>query len=141
MPFIIDPEVPGQIGPRSNVDYDLYPPQVTSLDFIFDGWLGDDIVQSFPVYLVTKKASDVISQAGLSGATFAYAGVSTSGQFRELSNPPTLPPFFWLKVPTSRGQADFWLNNSNMLCVSDKAMQVLQKLSLKNAVITRGSGI
>lgn len=53
--YVLEPEVAGGWGGDGTVvDREFHPPIVSRLVYEFDGWLGDDLVTTFPpVYIVT----------------------------------------------------------------------------------------
>src|SRR5580700_5627195 len=91
--YILEPEVAGGLGPRTIMDRSVHPPRVTHLHYHFEGWLGDQLVESFPCWLVTAAVGAEIKDAGLTGAEFGDAEVSASETFRELHPGRSLPSF------------------------------------------------
>ncbi len=53
--FVLEPEVAGQLGEQTVMDRSTHPPTIEKLHFVFDGWLGDDIVATFPSFWVSKN--------------------------------------------------------------------------------------
>ncbi|MEJ0022660.1 MAG: hypothetical protein WDN76_03890 [Alphaproteobacteria bacterium] len=133
--FILEPEVAGSIGVRSDVDWETHPPTVQRLHYEFDGWLGGSIVASFPCFAVTAAARDEIEALKLSGASFEDMEVSKSDLFEELHPQKVLPQFFWLKV-AANGDGDFSTDKSNHLIVSDRALAIFEEQGLSDAVVT-----
>src|SRR4051812_34541577 len=121
----IAPEVAGGLGPHTVMDSSKHPPAVSKVHYQFDGWLGDPIVESFPVYLVTEELAKRIRDAALTGVEFADAEVTTSDEFKELHPGKTLPPFVWLKPVGVAGRDDFGMGKENRLVVSDRALQLI----------------
>lgn len=52
--YILDPEVAGGLGTQTEIDSSVHPPLVKRLHYELDAWMGDDLVQTFPCYLVTN---------------------------------------------------------------------------------------
>lgn len=133
--YRISPEVPGRLGNRTILDRSTFPPKVDQLYFMFDGWLGDGIVESFPCFLVTKILSNALAENGLSGYQLADVVIEVSPEFMELYPTRTLPSFVRL-VPVGRaGEDDFSLDFSNTLLVSKRAYLVLAQHGLANAEV------
>lgn len=86
--FQLDPEVVGFNGPgtivtnRSQLQAGLaLIPEVAHLDYQFDGWLGDDIAQVTPCYIVSDILAAAMQQANLSGYRLEAISVSTTDAF------------------------------------------------------------
>ena len=75
--FKIDPEHVGGVGPRTVLDFSDHPPIVKRLHFEFEVWLGDDLVQGYPCYLVTKRLGERINAGGFTGVRFREAEVTS----------------------------------------------------------------
>lgn len=45
----IEPEVAGGLGEETQMDSTVHPPLVKKLHLEFEGWLGDDILETFGV--------------------------------------------------------------------------------------------
>lgn len=91
--YILEPEVAGALGPRSVVDTSTSPPTVIALDYEFITWLGDDLLEAYPTYIVTERLRTALEQFGGTGYTFADLIVSHSEGFHEVT-PHTLLPSF-----------------------------------------------
>ncbi|WP_137933965.1 hypothetical protein [Mesorhizobium comanense] len=133
--FYLEPEVSGSIGDNSVMDSNVHPPLVTRLNYEFDGWMGDVMVESFPCYLVTEEAKGKILNEGFSGVAFDKVEVTTSELFDEMQPDQKLPPFAWLRVNGRAGQDDFGIANDYRLVVSDRVLNALKPLGISNALI------
>jgi hypothetical protein len=89
--FRLEPEVAGGAGAATVLDSSTHPPRVARLEYHFDGWLGDDLRESSPCYIVTERLKQAIEQADLTGYSFDEVLVTTSATFRELYSNRTLP--------------------------------------------------
>jgi hypothetical protein len=123
--YSIEAEVAGGLGPRTKLDRSAHPPIVTRLHYEFSGWLGDEIVDSFPAYVVTKSLATRIMEASLSGLAFADVEVTTSPEFCEMYPNRQLPEFLWLKPNGVAGADDFGIGRDHRLVVSANALAVL----------------
>ena len=56
-------------------------PEVAHLDYQFDGWLGDDIAEMAPCYIVSDILAAAMGQADLSGYRLEAITVSTTEGF------------------------------------------------------------
>lgn len=133
MPYFIEPEVSGQLGEKTIIDATTHPPVVKYLHFIFYGWLGDDLIECFPVFLVTEKLKLQLDESTLTGYRINNCEIEYSEEFNTLQPNTILPKFYWLEV-TGKDKNDFKIFE-NKLNVSDFAYSVLSQFSLKNAVV------
>lgn len=125
--FILDPEVAGSLGPRTEMDTSVHPPIVKKLHFEVDAWLGDDLVQSFPCYLVSDGLKTKLKALNPTGVLFASAEVTASDNFEELRHGRTLPTLSWLKVNGDAGRDDFGLTVDARLVVSERAVEEMRR--------------
>lgn len=125
MPYILEPEVAGGWGVGTIADISCHPPVVTKLIYEFDGWSGDDLLTSFPCFIVTKPLADAIQSSSLNGYELAPVQVIKSDVFAELYPGRELPEFLWLKVNGAVGRNDFAINNHHRLVVSEAAFKLL----------------
>ncbi|MGR5062042.1 hypothetical protein [Photobacterium sp. DNB22_13_2] len=133
--YLIEPEIPGGFGENTLGHFDVHPPKVEKLHLEFDGWLGDDLLESFPCFLVSESLATALVASQLSGYNLAAMELSSSDIFQELQPECCLPSFSWLQITGDNGKDDFSVSEKGMLLVSRKAMQLLQKFQLTNAEI------
>lgn len=130
--FAIEPEVAGGWGDGTAADSSVHPPRVERLDYRFDGWLGDALLESFPCFIVTAELGDALVAQGLTGFDVAACKVSRSSQFCELHSETTLPEFRWLQVSGAAGQDDFGISSEHALVVSEAALSVLKQHGIEH---------
>lgn len=133
--FYLDPEVAGGLGRHTVMDVSVHPPIVTKLNYEFEGWLGDAILESFPCFIVTVEAKSALLRGDASGATFDHVEVTTSDMFRDLQPDQKLPPFVWLKVNGRAGHDAFGIAKDYRLVVSERVLETLRPLGISNALI------
>lgn len=132
--YSIEPEVAGGWG--KNTVFDRIPGKGTfvhKLNYEFDGWLGDELLESSPCYIVTERMAREIERAQLTGARFDEVEVTTSEQFRDIYADRQLPKFVWLRVGGKLGQDDFVLGPDRRLIVSDRALELLKRVGISHA--------
>jgi hypothetical protein len=134
--FVLEPEVAGGLGPLTDLDTTLHPPIIFKLHYVFDDWLGDSLVASFPCFICTSDLASAVKDAGLIGVEFDIVLCSKSELFDDLNGDLDLPEFEWMKICGQRAIDDFALSPQGHLVVSEKALGVLQRGSLKNCKIT-----
>ena len=129
----IEPEVAGSIGGRTRLDHSVQPPRVLRLDYRFSGWLGGELVKGYQCFAVTRRLSEAIYAARLSGVTFHDMIVSAGRQFHMLHPGVQLPPFDWMKVHGIAGEDDFGIARDLRRVVSRDAELVLRGFNLSDA--------
>ena len=141
--FIVEPHAPGRLGERTELDVSVHPPVVHRLHFLFEGWLGDDLVQDYPVYLTTERLARAMDAARLSGVVWESVETEWDDQARLLVGtspefPRNLPrDWRWMKIDANP-TADLWLGFEARLHVTERALQVLQRFNIDNADVAAG---
>ena len=138
MKFEIEPEIAGGWGDGTEVDTSVHPPKVSKLVYEFENWLGDDILESFPCYIVTEVLAQKILKASLTGVEFDTVEISKSQQFIEVAPSTDLPEFKWLKIVGS-GNDDFTIGNSGALVVSTRALNILEQSNIENCDVRKAA--
>lgn len=134
MPFtILEPEVAGGWGPSTVVDRSIHPPRVQRLHYEFNGWLGDEFLESFPCFIVSAALASKLSASSLRGFGLDDVLVTASSEFVERHPTVVLPAFRWLKITGRAGSDDFGLSVQNLLVVSTEALAVLETFPLAHA--------
>ena len=131
---IVEPEVAGGWG--NNTVYIRISGMTTvvhKLHYQFDGWLGDELLESAPCYIVTERLAHAIDLAQLSGVRFDDVEVTTSDQFKDLYPNRHLPKFVWLVVEGIPGQDDFGIAPGIRLIVSERALELLKLFGISHA--------
>lgn len=133
--YSVSPEVAGSIGPKTVMDRASTPLIVSKLHYIFEGWLGGEIVESFPCYLVSARLAEEIRRSELTGAVLCEVEVEIDMQFEMFQSEvvEALPEWVWLK-PTGQARTDdFWIEENEQLAISGRAYELLQKFYVKSA--------
>lgn len=131
--YALKPEVAGGAGPNTIfIDPAARPPLISKLNYQFDGWLGDPILETVCSYIVTNQLRDRIASIHATGVSFAPVEVSKSREYEDLNPNRELPEFVWLKVTGEAGQDDFGYTNSNGHCivVSERILDLLIEMGL-----------
>jgi hypothetical protein len=103
--------------------------------FIFEGWLGDELLEAFPCFLISSALASALEEARLAGFSLDTVEISVSPEFLELSSGHPLPEFRWLKLTGEDRDTDFRLTPDFRLEVSSRALEVLKKFRLDHALI------
>ncbi len=135
--YYIEPEVAGGWG--KNTVFDRTPGRPTvvhKLHYQFDGWLGDELLESTPCFIVSDRVAQEVMRAHLAGVRFDQVEVTVSEQFRELYPNRQLPKFVWLRVEGTAGQDDFGTAPDGRLIASERALGLLRELGISHALVT-----
>lgn len=138
--YNMEPEVAGGFGESTVMDTTFHPPIVTQLEYRFEGWLGDELLETFPCFIVTEAVASEITKLGLTGFSLAPVKITASAEFEDTEPKTILPDFFWLKVDGEAGFSDFGIAVDYRLVVSEKAKCALGKFKIQNADMEVYSG-
>ncbi|MQM26554.1 hypothetical protein [Glycomyces albidus] len=131
--YLLEPEVAGELGEDTVMDTSVHPPAVTRLQYVIQDWLGDEILESTPCFVVTEHLAGLIEAAGLSGYRLADAEVVLGEDAEELAEGPIdLPKWQWLQLTGTAGADDFGASANGSLVVSERALGVLRQGTLDN---------
>jgi hypothetical protein len=133
--FILEPEVAGGLGADTAMDSSVHPPMVSALHYEFEGWLGDDLLETFPCFIVTERLKSALEDAGSTGCSFAPVKVTVSDSFAECYPDRALPQFYWLRVTGTPEKDDFSLASDHRLLVSDEALDVLRAFTIEHCEV------
>lgn len=129
------PEVAGELGPDTVMDTSVHPPIVSKLQYRFQGWLGDDLLESFPCYVVTDALGSDLKAADFTGFDLDVVSIVTSEEFDEIEKEHfpgrQLPGFKWLKVTGQAGVEDFGLSVQHKMVVSDRVLATIRRRTLR----------
>jgi len=134
--FYIEPEVAGGLGKNTVMNRGVHPPIVSKLHYHFDGWLGDQLLESFPCFIASELVKQKLQEAGFTGIGFDQVEITVSEQFRELYPNRQLPKFVWLRVDGAGGQDDFGTAPDGRLIASERAFGLLRELGMSHALVT-----
>ena len=96
--WVVSPEVAGELGNDVELDSSVHPPKVYRFHQRFEGWLGDELLEAFPCFLVSSDLAKAIEEEGLVGFSLGDVEVSASPEFHALYPGRDLPEFRWLKI-------------------------------------------
>ncbi len=137
MAYKLEPEVAGGWGESTVADTSSHPPIIEKFEYQFDGWSGDDLLTSFPCFVVTEHLANDIKTSKLSGFELAPVLVTKSEEFNELYPNTVLPNFEWLKITGAADKDDFAINNELRLVVSEAAFEILSKFNLNECEVEK----
>ena len=123
------------MGKRTVVSRTQLVPYVSTFHCELDGWLGDDLVESFPCFLVTEKLSAALGAERLSGFELGEAEITISPEFKKRNPGRRLPRFRWLKITGKPNRDDFWMESDQSIAVSRAAFELLQQFRLDHCQV------
>ncbi|MGF6949955.1 hypothetical protein QF028_002460 [Neobacillus sp. B4I6] len=135
--ILLEPEVAGEIGEKTIFSTNTYTngmKEISYLNYEFQGWLGDELLESTPCFIVTENLANSIQSSELNGYLFNEVEVTVSDLFKELYPNEILPNFKRL-IPIGKvfvenhkysgwSQEDFCLSQNLELVVSTNAFEV-----------------
>jgi hypothetical protein len=136
MAVVLEPHVAGELAEGTEMDTDEHPPAVHKLVYALDTADADDLIESFPVYLVSDALANELAASGFTGFRLADAEVVAGGAYLEAGEPLPPPSFRWLKVGRDSA-ADFSVRGDHLLVVSDRAYSALSRWKLKRCDVHR----
>lgn len=133
--YFIEPEVAGQIGDDTVLNYSTKPPIIEKLNYEFDDWLGDDFIEGFQCFICSERLAESFKKQNLTGYTLAECKVTKSQLFNDLHEDGLiLPPFYWFKLIGNEND-DFFIVPNSMLAVSQRALETLQAFNIDRCQI------
>lgn len=135
MYYIMFPEVAGGLGSKTILDNSVFPPVVKNLNYEFDGWLGDDLLESFPCFIVSESLKNALIESDLKGFQFSRVLVTKSHTFIELYPDRELPSFYWIQINGKLCIDDFSVTEKSELVISSQAKKLLSNHNISHAVI------
>jgi hypothetical protein len=137
--FVLEPEIAGGWGERTVADTSVFPPEVSSLHYRFDGWLGDELLEAFPCFVVTERLATRLRRSGFTGFRLQAVEITTSEEFDALYPDRALPLFKWLRPVGKAGADDFGLSATHRLVVSARALAMLRKFRFRECEVAEFS--
>jgi len=106
--------------------------------YVFDVWLGDDVVRAYPALLVTTPVKRAL--LGLDRATgfrVTRARVLRSAFFKKVNPGKRLPVFWLLEVRSGHGRDDLGLTPAGVIVMSRRVLDVLQGFRIGRALMAQ----
>ena len=126
MPYRLDPHVAGELGEKTELDPSVHPPIVTAVEYVLDAPDADDLIESFPVFLVSAALATRLDTAGLTGFVLRDASVRPSDEYLARYGDVPHGEYRRMQLHADNPTADAWLDGEQRLCVSDRMMAVIR---------------
>lgn len=130
MPFRLDPQVAGELGEGTELDGRTHPPVVSAVEYVLDQPENDDLIQSFPVYLISVDMEQLLIHHGFTGFTLDDAAITAGDVYLEVHGPVPTPHYRWLRIAGRESDSDCWIDESLQICVSNRMMAAMRALRL-----------
>jgi len=135
--YKLEPEVPGGLGDNTILDSSVHPPKVIALHLELYDWLGDDLLETFPCFIVTRSLGDALRKSELSGYSLSEITVSRSDEFKELYPSKQLPEFLWLQPKGNIGVDDICTLPDATLVASEAAVALFRSHKIANCNVVQ----
>jgi hypothetical protein len=122
--YVLEPLVAGQLGDGTELDSSTHPPDVLKLEYVLDAPAEEDLIESFPVFLVSEELAAALLAANLHGFRVDEAEVRKSDRYALRHGDLPHKRYRWLR-PVPSGSADCWLDEHSRLCVSERMYAVI----------------
>jgi hypothetical protein len=113
----IEPEVIVGLGDKT-VFKEQKPPliNIEKLHIHLEDWLGDDLMECFPCYIVTDSLNGELIKSDFTGFGFSELEMTLDEYFENnyQQNKP-LPKFFWLKIHGVEHKDDFFIRDKELM--------------------------
>lgn len=113
-------------------------PRSGEVFYLFDVWLGDDVVRAYPALMVTTPVKRALR--GLdrpTGFRVTRARVRRSAFFRRVNPEKKLPVFWLLEVGSAPGRDDLGLTPAGVIVISRRILDVLQGFRIGRALMAQ----
>lgn len=64
--------------------HDRTPPRLSNVSLEFDGWLGDNLIETYPLFAVTDRLRAALEAAGMTGVSFEPVPAAKSEQYADM---------------------------------------------------------
>ncbi|KGA23064.1 hypothetical protein [Pectobacterium brasiliense] len=132
--YYIEPEVAGELGDGTVMNSSVHPPVVKKLELCFSGWLGDDLLECYPCFIVTERLANELKNTVQDNIFFEKIIVTQSDEFNEIYPGKPLPNFYWMKFINGK---EIFLSEDQRLAVSEHIMNTLNNFNISNAIIEK----
>jgi hypothetical protein len=134
MPYALEPLVAGELGEGTELDTHEHPPLARKVEYVLDAPVSADLIESFPVFLVSVELAQRLQAAHIEGFALDEAKVVASREYEALHEQAPHKEYLWLRLTAGR-DADCWLDDQYRLCVSDRMFEVLQASDLEGCEV------
>ena len=131
---------------KENVAKEGISGKIKFLHFEFEGWLGDDLLESTPAFIVSSNLENELKKSEFKDYKLEKCLITKSDVFMELYPNKEIPSFTrFIPLGTVEVEGEnfnnwsghhFCLSSKGELVVTQKALDFLKKFSIKHSDIT-----
>ena len=128
----LNPEVIVGLGERTEfLEKEAPFKTVTKLHIQLEDWLGDDIMECHPCYIVTEELKIALENSDFTGYELAEMEVTRDEYFaNNYQLKKALPKFYWLKIKGQKQIDDLYISeNDDLMSDSRFTELILNKFS------------
>lgn len=150
--YFLEPEVSGGhgentiYGTEEEIATEGISKKVKYLHYEFEGWLGDDLLESTPAFIVSSRLATELENSDFIDYKLEECLITKSDMFIEMYPEKELPEFIRF-IPLGKVEVEgenfknwsghhFCLSSKGELVVTQEALDFLKKFSIDNCFIT-----
>lgn len=150
--YFLEPEVSGGLGEHTiygteqDVETKGISGKIRYLHYEFEGWLGDDILESTPTFIVSNKLQAKLRNSDFRDYKLEKCLITVSDEFKDMYPNKEIPAFSRF-IPLGEVEVEdekfknwsghhFCLSAKGELVVTKKALDFLKSVSIDNCSIT-----
>lgn len=119
------------MGEHTVIDNSIYPPKIQKLHINVEDWMGDNIMEKFPVYIITERLKKGLQTTDFKGFKINNLELTTDEYFFEhYQLKKEIPKFYWLLVIGKKNKDDLYIDDQNILNISEKLFLFLKRYNL-----------
>lgn len=150
--YFLEPEVAGGhgehtiYGTEQVIQTEGISGKVEYLHYEFEGWLGDDLLESTPAFIVSSKLQKELENSDFKDYKLEECLITTSDDFKKVypnKEIPTFNRFIPLGKIEMKGENfkkwsghHFSLSPKGELVLTQEALDLLKRVSINNSYIT-----
>lgn len=150
--YFLEPEVSGGhgeytiYGTEDDIATEGISGKVKYLHYEFEGWLGDDLLESTPAFIVSSILETELENSDFIGYKLEECLITTPDKFKEMYPNKEIPAFSRF-IPLGKIEVEgenfknwsghhFCLSPKGELVVTQEALDFLKRVSIDNCYIT-----
>lgn len=150
--YFLEPEVSGGHGEHTingteeDIANEGISGKVKYLHYEFEGWLGDDLLESTPAFIVSSKLETELKNSEFKDYKLEKCLITTSDEFKEMYPNKELPKFSRF-IPLGKVEVEgenfknwsghhFCLSPKGELVVTQEVMDFFKRVLIDNCYIT-----
>ncbi|WP_206743172.1 hypothetical protein, partial [Chryseobacterium sp. Leaf394] len=108
------------------VEQKLTSKTVSKLHIKLEDWLGDDLMECYPCYLITENLKENLKNQTFTGYMIEDVEISMGEYFFNNYNVnKSIPKFYWLKINGDENKTDLYIGKEKKLFCSEKLLNFL----------------